>query len=106
MTVSRENSKISSKPGNESTAVKYLTCVDIPFHPQTPHLAVGRPFSLVCPQALSNVTDDYRTYAIGYLHLTLTQGGFSLTELTDINPIDLATLLGNIGGFWGKITSL
>lgn len=58
-----------------------------------------------CPpssQILSNVTADNSTYAVGYVHLTLTQGGFSLTELTDIDPVDLLTLLGNIGGFWGK----
>eukprot|EP00904_Undaria_pinnatifida_P004018 jgi/Undpi1/13617/HiC_scaffold_9.g03271.m1 len=49
---------------------------------------------------LGSDTDDSGSYAIGYLHLMITQGAYSLTELTDVNPLDIGTFLGNIGGFW------
>eukprot|EP00904_Undaria_pinnatifida_P010737 jgi/Undpi1/6794/HiC_scaffold_21.g09270.m1 len=39
------------------------------------------------------------SYARGYLHLTLTQGTYSVTDIRDIDP-DIGNLLGNIGGFW------
>ncbi|CAN0456440.1 unnamed protein product, partial [Laminaria digitata] len=42
------------------------------------------------------------SYAVGFLYLTLTQGAYSVTEISDINPLDIGNLLGNIGGFWGK----
>eukprot|EP00904_Undaria_pinnatifida_P004016 jgi/Undpi1/13615/HiC_scaffold_9.g03269.m1 len=48
----------------------------------------------------SSDTDDNSSFAVGFLHLTITQGAYSLTELNDINPLDIGTLLGNIGGFW------
>ena len=41
--------------------------------------------------------------AFGAIYLTLTQGTFSVTEITDINPLDIGNFLGNIGGFWGKL---
>ena len=56
-----------------------------------------------CSQVpISNPNGNGNPYAFGYLHITLTQGSYSLMELTDINPLDIGTLLGNIGGFWGK----
>eukprot|EP00904_Undaria_pinnatifida_P004017 jgi/Undpi1/13616/HiC_scaffold_9.g03270.m1 len=47
-----------------------------------------------------STTSDNDSFAIGHLDLRLTQGGYSLTELTDIDPLDVGGLLGNIGGFW------
>ncbi|CAM9435020.1 unnamed protein product, partial [Laminaria digitata] len=53
------------------------------------------------PEALDPASDfDNSSYALGYLRLTITQGAYSWTELTDIDPFDPAALLGNIGGFW------
>lgn len=50
---------------------------------------------LVIPlQDASNTSDS--TY--GYLNLEITQGAFSKTDLREIDPLDLPTLLGNIGG--------
>lgn len=42
--------------------------------------------------------------AFGLMHLTLTLGSFSLTTLSDDNPIDMFDFIANIGGFWGKCT--
>eukprot|EP00904_Undaria_pinnatifida_P004036 jgi/Undpi1/13633/HiC_scaffold_9.g03287.m1 len=44
-----------------------------------------------------SLTDNY---AIGSLVLTITQGSYSLTEISDIDPLEIGSLLGNIGGFW------
>lgn len=49
-----------------------------------------------------NQTLNSDEYAVGYLYLILTQGSFSLTELSDNNPLDIGSFLGNMGGFWGK----
>ena len=46
------------------------------------------------------------SFAVGYLYLILTQGSFSVTEITDINPLDVGNFVGNIGGFWGKNVTL
>lgn len=43
--------------------------------------------------------------AFGDLMFTLTQGSFSLMELSEENPIDMFGYIGNIGGFWGECTS-
>ena len=63
-------------------------------------------FIISCSQGLSiDPNGDGSSYALGYLFITFTQGAYSLTELTDVNPLDIGTLLGNIGGFWGKLLS-
>lgn len=36
------------------------------------------------------------------LYLEISQGSYSLTEVIDIDPMELGTLFGNIGGFWGE----
>ena len=43
--------------------------------------------------------------SFGYLQLTFTIGSFSLTKLSDDNPIDMLDFIANIGGFWGERTS-
>lgn len=49
-------------------------------------------------------TDDGRSWkAHGSLYLTLTQGTYSVTDIKEINPLDIGNLLGNIGGFWGEL---
>lgn len=77
------------------------------YHPSRPQallLTVGM-HPPARSQALDPVSDfDNSSYAIGYLRLTITQGAYSWTELTDIDPFDPAALLGNIGGFWGRFT--
>ena len=40
--------------------------------------------------------------AVGTLLLTLTLGSYSLTELSDDNPMDILDFIANIGGFWGE----
>lgn len=40
--------------------------------------------------------------SFGYLCLGLTLSPFSLTELSDDNPIDMLDFVANIGGFWGE----
>lgn len=39
---------------------------------------------------------------MGSLHLSITQGSYSLTEVKDIDPLEIGSLLGSIGGFWGE----
>eukprot|EP00904_Undaria_pinnatifida_P005830 jgi/Undpi1/2377/HiC_scaffold_13.g05758.m1 len=48
---------------------------------------------------MDSLTDQYAT---GDLFLTIAQGAYSLTEIEDIDPLEIGTLLGNFGGFWGK----
>ncbi|CAM9884006.1 unnamed protein product [Scytosiphon promiscuus] len=38
--------------------------------------------------------------AIGVLNLIIRQGPFSRTNIEEIDPLDIGTFLGNIGGFW------
>lgn len=38
----------------------------------------------------------------GFLQVHLTQGPFSLSKVKDVDPLELGTFLGNLGGFWGK----
>ena len=40
--------------------------------------------------------------SIGYLFLNVNLGRFSLTKLSDDNPIDMLDFIANIGGFWGE----
>lgn len=40
--------------------------------------------------------------AFGLMYLTLALGSFSLTKLSDNNPIDMLDFIANIGGFWGE----
>lgn len=54
--------------------------------------------------ATDDATDDGASadtdFAYGMLYLTVAQGSYSLTEVDDIEPQVLGTLLGSIGGFW------
>eukprot|EP00903_Cladosiphon_okamuranus_P021600 g19862.t1 len=51
--------------------------------------------------ATNDATDDGDSdYAIAVLYLKISQGSYSLTEVDDIEPQILGTLLGSIGGFW------
>lgn len=47
----------------------------------------------------ANVTDPY-----AYLAIQLQQEPNSYEIVTEIDPFDVAEMLGNIGGFWGKST--
>jgi len=44
-------------------------------------------------------------FAMGALWLNVFQGSYSLNNVDDVQPKVLGTLLGSIGGFWGKCTS-
>ncbi|CAM9883937.1 unnamed protein product [Scytosiphon promiscuus] len=46
--------------------------------------------------AISNSVD----LAIGSLYLQIRQGVFSRTEIEELDPLDVGTFLGNVGGFW------
>lgn len=48
---------------------------------------------------IPSLTDKY---AVGSLRLVITQGAYSLTEVKDIDPLEIGALLGSIGGFWGR----
>lgn len=54
--------------------------------------------------ATDDATDDATAadtdYAYGLLYLKIAQGSYSLTEVDEIEPQVLGTLLGSIGGFW------
>lgn len=51
----------------------------------------------------STSTTEVDTSIYGFLSVDLTQGSFSLTTVKDVNPLDIGTFFGNIGGFWGKV---
>ncbi|CAM9988709.1 unnamed protein product [Ascophyllum nodosum] len=38
--------------------------------------------------------------SVGTLFLGITQGSYAYITVTDVNPLELSTILGNIGGFW------
>lgn len=40
--------------------------------------------------------------AVGSLFLEITQGSYSLTQVEDIEPLEIGALFGNVGGFWGE----
>lgn len=40
-------------------------------------------------------------YSTGTLYLQLTQASYAYTIIEDIDPLDVANILGNIGGFFG-----
>ena len=52
-------------------------------------------------QVKSNITSPY-----AYLALEIQQEPSSFEIITEIDPLDVAELLGNIGGFWGTIIDL
>ena len=43
--------------------------------------------------------------AFGFMFLYLFLGSFSVTTLSDDNPINIFDFIANIGGFWGEWTS-
>lgn len=57
------------------------------------------PLPTTINQVKANVTDPY-----AYLAIQLQQEPNSFQIITEINPFDIAEMLGNIGGFWGKLT--
>lgn len=48
-------------------------------------------------QVQSNLTSPY-----AHLSMEIQQEPNSLEIVTEIDPLDVAEMLGNIGGFWGK----
>ncbi|CAN0431861.1 unnamed protein product, partial [Ectocarpus sp. 12 AP-2014] len=46
--------------------------------------------------------DFYQDAAYGRLYLDIRQGSYSRTAIAEIDPLDIGTFLGNIGGFWGR----
>ncbi|CAN0024831.1 unnamed protein product [Ectocarpus sp. 12 AP-2014] len=44
--------------------------------------------------------DFYQDAAYGRLYLDIRQGSYSRTAIAEIDPLDIGTFLGNIGGFW------
>lgn len=56
----------------------------------------------------SYTNTSYTSYTEGFddiygqLTLEIIQGSYSLTTVRDVDPLEIGTLLGNIGGFWGK----
>ncbi|CAM9747341.1 unnamed protein product [Ectocarpus sp. 8 AP-2014] len=44
--------------------------------------------------------DSLQDAAYGRLYLDIKQGAFSRTAIAEVNPLDIGTFLGNIGGFW------
>lgn len=47
-----------------------------------------------------NITDIVNPYA--YLSMEVAQLTDTLEIITEINPLAIAEILGNIGGFWGE----
>lgn len=48
--------------------------------------------------------DDFSasSVAVGGMFLRIAQGPYSRSIVKDIDPLEIGTLLGNIGGFWGE----
>lgn len=44
----------------------------------------------------SPLTEDDTAY--GFLFLSITQGSYSLSNIKEVDPLEIGTLLGNIGG--------
>ena len=38
------------------------------------------------------------------MYISIALGSFSLTKLSDDNPINMLDFIANIGGFWGEYT--
>ncbi|CAM9657669.1 unnamed protein product [Ectocarpus sp. 12 AP-2014] len=50
---------------------------------------------------LTTTTDaDFDDSAFGRLYLDIKQGSYSRTAIAEVDPLDIDTFLGNIGGFW------
>lgn len=59
---------------------------------------------LICPiKRDANITGIVNPYA--YLSMEIAQVTDSLEVITQINPLEIAEIFGNIGGFWGEWTS-
>lgn len=52
------------------------------------------------PQRDSSITGISSPYA--WLSMEVAQVTDSLEEITEIDPLNIAEILGNIGGFWGE----
>ena len=50
----------------------------------------------------SDITGIASPYA--WLSMEVAQVTDSLEEITEIDPLNIAEILGNIGGFWGELT--
>ncbi|CAN0081141.1 unnamed protein product, partial [Ectocarpus sp. 12 AP-2014] len=46
--------------------------------------------------------DTLQDAALGRLYLDIKQGSYSRTSIAEVDPLDIGTFLGNIGGFWGR----
>ncbi|CAM9678757.1 unnamed protein product, partial [Ectocarpus fasciculatus] len=53
---------------------------------------------------LTTTADDdfFDDIAYGRLYLDMKQGSYSRTAIEEVDPLDIGTFLGNIGGFWGR----
>ncbi|CAM9350825.1 unnamed protein product [Ectocarpus fasciculatus] len=49
---------------------------------------------------LTTTSDDGDDHVIGRLYLDMKQGSYSHTAIKEVDPLDIGTFLGNIGGFW------
>ncbi|CAM9365740.1 unnamed protein product, partial [Ectocarpus fasciculatus] len=51
---------------------------------------------------LTTTADDdfFDDIAYGRLYLDMKQGSYSRTAIEEVDPLDIGTFLGNIGGFW------
>lgn len=58
-------------------------------------------YSLFLPFMLQ---DDFleTDFAVGAMFMRITQGPYSRSIVKDIDPLEIGTFFGNIGGFWGK----
>lgn len=54
-------------------------------------------FFVFCSQTQVNVTTPY-----AYLSLEVAQSVDSFEVIEEINPVEIAEILGNVGGFWGE----
>lgn len=41
-------------------------------------------------------------FVLGYVKLHITEASLSLTTITELSPIDVYSLIGNVGGIWGE----
>lgn len=73
----------------------------LPRAPLASRTALFFPLLRIKTTDADSTTPSYSDVAIGALYLKIRQGSFSRTIIEEINPLDIGTFLGNVGGFWG-----
>lgn len=66
------------------------------------HFAVNMPALVRVRQIPHDDEPSSSDYVFGCLFIDISRGAYSLTTVRDVDPVEIAAFLGNMGGFWGK----